>query len=40
MALPLINGVNYALANVQTIIPILGGGTGVTEVHYSTDPTV
>jgi len=40
MALPLINGVNYASANVQIIIPILGVVTGVTEINYSTEQTI
>lgn len=40
MALPLINGVNYASANVQIIIPLIGVVTGVTEINYAVEQTI
>lgn len=37
---PLINGVNYASANVSVIIPILGLVIGITEINYTTDTAI
>ena len=38
--IPLINGINYASANVGIIIPILGAVVGVAEINYSKDQQV
>ncbi len=35
MATPLINGINYASANVGIIIPVIGAVIGITDLNYN-----
>jgi hypothetical protein len=38
--IPLINGVNYASANISVIIPVLGVVTGITEINYMQETAI